>query len=94
MFWLTRPALRVGHRDRKFNAMSDFMPTAAKRLTTKESVPSRVEISLTRSWSLNPADYGDAGSIDRVCVLSLILADRDKVVRECGFRTTSSSNWL
>jgi hypothetical protein len=30
--------LRVGYRDRKFNAMSDFMPTAAKRLTAKENI--------------------------------------------------------
>ena len=39
--------MRVGHRDRKFNAMSDFMPTAAKRLTAKGKYCFRVEISLS-----------------------------------------------
>ena len=38
---------RVGHRDRKFNAKSDFMPTAAKRLTTKGKYCFRVEMSLS-----------------------------------------------
>src|SRR5271165_4179650 len=39
--------IEVGHRDTKFNAMSDFMPTAAKRLTTKGKYCFRVEISLS-----------------------------------------------
>ena len=42
-----RSSCRVGHLERKFNAMSDFMPTAAKRLTTRGKNCLRVDTSLS-----------------------------------------------